>query len=428
MSAEGSTPIVIIGGGPAGTTLAILLAEASIPVVLVEDGKRPDLVVGESLIPAVVPLLRKLGIEDEVKAISQHKPGVSFLHEKAAPIHFNFSPVARYLPTYAYNVPRPQFDELLRTRAEQAGVNFIRHRAKLTAHPGNPERELALSDESLAAIPQLGGRQPRLIVDATGRGRLSARLLAIDAHHGPRKDVAHFAHFTDCPRPTPEGQVVINSLSEGWAWVIPLPDRVSIGIVVNKETARRWGETPAQRLQYALDNEALLQTAVPNAKRISPTATYNNYQLTSKRGHGPGWVATGDAFGFVDPMLSSGLFLAMHSSHLLFDRALSRPEHHWQPGINRYLDEFSQWLHCWKELIQYFYDGRIFALHEAGTQTAARIPIPSPFSLLEKHTSKHIACMASGALTTKRYSRSILSFASKHLVWGVPKPQHFAIH
>jgi len=433
MPSAGSTPIVIIGGGPAGTTLAILLADASIPVIVVEDGKQPDLVVGESLIPAVIPLLRKLGIENRVKAISQHKPGVSFTHKNADTIHFNFSPVAPYLPTYAYNVPRPEFDQLLRQRAHEAGVPFIHHRVKLIAQPENPSQELALDQDTINAIPQLNGNQPPLIIDATGRARLSARTLSISATHGPRKDIAHFAHFTNCPRPQPEGQVIINTLSNGWAWIIPLPDKISIGIVVDKTTARLWGDSPESRLQFALNNEPQLKQITHGAQRISPTVSYTNYQLTSHRGRGPGWVAVGDAYGFVDPMLSSGLFLAMHSANLLYKHAFQQSLpvngsiHISEKGTNRYLKEFNQWLQCWTELIEYFYNGRIFTLHQAGSMVGTRFPITPLFKIVEKHTSKQIACMASGALTTKRYSRNMLAFISKHLIWGAPPPATFAI-
>ena len=113
-----SSPIV--GAGPGACALAALLAQRGVRTVVFDDGNRPELLVGESLIPAVVPILRRLGIEERTAAISQRKPGVSFLHGETTSIHFNFAPIAPRLPTYAYNVDRMKFDLLLKDRAMES--------------------------------------------------------------------------------------------------------------------------------------------------------------------------------------------------------------------------------------------------------------------------------------------------------------------
>ena len=211
-----SAPVVaIVGAGPAACTLAALLASRGVRALLFDDGRRPDLLVGESLIPAVVPILRQLQIEERVAAISQHKPGVSFLHGESCPIHFDFQPVRGLLPTYAYNVDRRAFDLLLRSRAVECGAEIVPQRA--TVVPGQDRsRELLLDDASLAAAGL--SAQPDLIVDATGRARMAARLLNIPAARGPRNDVAIFAHYTGFQMPQPAGQVLISRLSHGWSW------------------------------------------------------------------------------------------------------------------------------------------------------------------------------------------------------------------
>lgn len=100
--------VSIIGSGPSGATLASLLTMKGLDVTLFDDGRRPDLVVGESLIPAVVPVLRKLGLEERAAAICQHKPGVTFTLDAREKIEFCFQSLAgTVMPTYAYNAPRP---------------------------------------------------------------------------------------------------------------------------------------------------------------------------------------------------------------------------------------------------------------------------------------------------------------------------------
>ena len=138
-----------------------------IDVTLFDDGRRPELVVGESLIPAVIPVLRKLGLEERAAAICQKKPGVTFTLDATEKIEFCFQSLAgTTMPTYAYNAPRPAFDNLFDTRADELGVKRVRTRAKIERVG---QDGLRLAEETLAQAPWLGGRQPELIVDATGR-------------------------------------------------------------------------------------------------------------------------------------------------------------------------------------------------------------------------------------------------------------------
>ena len=129
----------IVGSGPSGATLASLLALKGVDVTLFDDGRRPDLIVGESLIPAVVPVLRKLGLEERAAAICQYKPGVTFTLNASERAAFCFQSLAHYGgPTYAYNAPRPAFDRLFDERADELGVKRVRTRAKI--EPGRFER------------------------------------------------------------------------------------------------------------------------------------------------------------------------------------------------------------------------------------------------------------------------------------------------
>ena len=230
--------VAIIGAGPCGSALATFLARQGAEVALFDDGRRPELLVGESLVPAVTPILERLGIEEETATFGLVKPGVSFIWSPTDRFSFTFARFAPAVPPYAYNIPRPRFDEALLAKAVAAGVNRTVARARLEP-TGRDGAELALAPETLAAAPMLGGRQPDLIVDATGRARLSARALRIPAQVGPRNDVAHFAHFEGWSWDDAPGQVLIARLKAGWSWCIPFKERLSVGIVVGREDADR---------------------------------------------------------------------------------------------------------------------------------------------------------------------------------------------
>lgn len=422
--------LAILGAGPAGSTLAALLARRGFKVLVFDDAMRPDLLVGESLVPATVPVMRRLGIEERVAAYSQRKPGVSFLHREGTRLDFHFGPIARSLPTYAYNIPRPRFDDTLRERAEELGARFVTLRAKV--EPGDAAREIRLSGETLAAAGL--SEHPRILIDASGRSRLFARTLGIGAKSGERSDVAYFAHFEDFPHDfQPEGQVVISILDHGWSWRIPLPGRLSVGIVLHKDIAKTYGGTPEERLEHALRTEPLLKDHAKHAKRITPVMTYTNYQLVSDRGHGPGWAACGDSFGFVDPMLSPGLFMALESARLFDEHVFAKgPEVLDFPeimaaGFQAAEAELHDWHESWRELIRHFYDGGIFSLYETGTKFSARHKGWPGIAFMEKHMTKHIASMASGAFTRRKYSRGLVGFMRKHMLRDCRPPEDYAV-
>ncbi|SKA98349.1 Dehydrogenase (flavoprotein) [Prosthecobacter debontii] len=426
--------IVIVGAGPAGCTLAAFLAQRGLSCVVFDDDKRPDLLVGESLIPGVVPVFRQLGIEDRVAEISVRKPGASFFVTGDGPrIHFSFKNVEGHLPPYSFNSPRPELDNLLRLRAEELGAKFIHARAEVIASEQMGHPTVRLSETSLKQAGLPLDAQP-LLIDASGRARCFARAMQIPAIRGGRDDIAYFAHYEDFDHDEVEpGQVIISVLKAGWSWRIPLPGRLSVGIVVDKDHAKTLGTTAEERLETALREEPMLAAKGRRAKRLTPVMTYTNYQLLSTQGYGPGWVLLGDAFGFVDPMLSPGLFMSLEGARQLdacvFAKGadiLNHPQA-LQKALAAYSRRIVQWHHAWTELVNYFYDGRIFRIHLAGKNLAMK---PSPFnlaSIMERHSTFHIASMASGGYTRSLYSRSLMRLLSKYLVWQVPAAENFAV-
>lgn len=419
--------VAIVGAGPAGCTLACLLAKRGISCVVFDDDKRPDLLVGESLLPTVVQILRELDIEAEVKAMAQFKPGVSFLHESGEHIDFFFPPKERKnLPNYAYNVPRPAFDNIIRKRAESLGVRFVSRRAGLTKGTGDREIEL-----DAASLESIGGEHPKLLVDATGRARVFARVLGLGARRGQRADIAYFAHYENFDSDGPkEGQVVLTVLRTGWSWRIPLPGRLSVGIVVPSEIARGFGALAEERMEAIISSEPLLNQAGRERKRITEVMTYTNYQLVSERGFGSGWASVGDAYGFVDPMLSPGLFMAMRSAKML-DAAMVKAGKLSSESLGKRLatvyKELEGWHTAWQEIIDYIYDGSLFSLNEGGKVMRENVEKYPLMSKVERHLTRCITGMVSGAETTHVYNRKLLRFFRKYLMREVRPPEDYAI-
>jgi flavin-dependent dehydrogenase len=425
--------VAIVGAGPSGSALAILLAREGAAVTLFDDGRRPELLVGESLVPAVIPILRRLELEKETASFSRVKPGVSFVWSPTDRVSVTFSRFAPAVFPYAYNVPRPHFDDALLARAIASGVDYVTARAQLVpSASAGASAELQLGPETVAAAPGLSGRQPDLIVDATGRARLAARALGIPARLGPRKDVAHFAHFEGFSWDEAPGQVRIARGDAGWSWCIPLQERLSIGIVLGQDDAARLGRTPVERLERAIAIDPGLTAIVGRGRRVTDVATYANYQLISERAYGRGWVMVGDAFGFVDPMLSPGVFLALRSSEQLADaltpwlrrRAVPSPAE-LQTVLTAYAATQSEMLTAWLELVAYLYDGRLAALMRVG-QSWMPENVGLAKRALSTHIARHVGLLASGAATTSRYSRGLLRFLGRYGLRGVD-PAELAI-
>jgi flavin-dependent dehydrogenase len=430
---RGQMRVAIVGGGPSGSALAIMLSVLGADVSLFEEGRRPALLVGESLIPAVVPILRRLGVEEDTAGFSQRKPGATFVWSPSDQVRVTFDRFAPAVFPYAYNIPRPRFDEALLARAVACGVRHVPTKARLQRADGDGEHGvLALAPETLAGAPALEGRQPDLIVDATGRARYAARVLNIPARMGPRKDVAHFAHFQGFRWDDAPGQVLVTRGRAGWNWCIPLRDRLSVGIVLGRDDAAELGREPEERLHRAIATDPWLSSIAGDAHRVTPVATYANYQLISERGYGRGWVMAGDAFGFVDPMLSPGLFLALRSAELLADgltpwlqrREIPSP-HELDRVMARYASVQTEMLGAWLELVEQFYDGRVAALMRAG-RTWDTVGSGLLRSAIDGHVARHVGLLASGTATTARYSRGLLRFLSRYALRGVD-PHELAI-
>ena len=322
--------IAIVGAGPSGSALAAFLAKEGLDVVLFAHGKRPPIIVGESLVPAVVPYLRRLGIEEEVAAFSIWKGGATFVFGTDGRMSFRFNEVRAARTTYSYNVPRDRFDALCVEAARRAGARVVEYRARIEREDGSDR--IRLSDDTLAAAGDALPEPPEFIVDAAGRRRMLPDLLGIPTLDGDRRDVALHAHFEGIEVEIP-GNVHTDRLSHGWLWRIPLPGRVSMGVVVDAEYLRKFGNSAEEQFDNFLKDDPVIRDYARPARRVTPVVKYSNYQSRATRGVGPNWALAGDSFGFVDPVFSSGMLIALQSADWLAEalrkgttRALARYE------------------------------------------------------------------------------------------------------
>lgn len=413
MTHRGIRNVAILGAGPAGASLAAYLARAGIQVTLFDGGTRPALVVGESLVPAVVPFLRRLGIENEVAAYSTFKPGATFVFDADDTLSVRFDEVRAARTPYSYNVPRDRLDASIREAALRAGARLVPQHARFERKPGN--ERVRLTAGSLAAAGLAG--PPDLIVDASGRSRVLSRLLGIPSVEGARRDLALHAHMEGVPLRM-EGNVHTDRLDHGWCWRIPLPGRVSVGLVMDGAVLREFGANAEEQFDAYLRQDPLLREWGFTAKRISPVLRYTNYQLRSTRGVGPGWALVGDAFGFVDPVFSSGLLVALDGASALARAVLAgRPA-----AFRRYEARVLRHLENWQRVVGYFYDGRLFTLLKVGELMSTRLP----GRLLDFHFRKHMPRIFTGESTMKRYSVGLLDFMVRHALAG-NDPQGLAV-
>jgi flavin-dependent dehydrogenase len=395
--------VVILGAGPAASTLAILLARMGICVIVLHKPKHTSLMVGESLLPAIIPMLRELGVEDEVRGYSLLKPGATINFSETVNFMFAYSQLRGRLPKYSYNVPRERFDDTLLNAAKQAGAVIIEAVAR-AERIGNEDR-VRLDAATMKLTERIFPGQPDLIIDATGRVRLLPNLLKIPSTIGIRKDTALFAHVDNTYLDN-EGHIHATRMDYGWSWRIPLPTCISVGMVIPEEHLLKYGITKEERYDNMLRQDSVLAKIAKNTKRISPVMEYTNYQLVSTRLTGNGWALVGDTAGFIDPIFSSGVFVGMESAfHLAkaIRKGTSRSFQHYESKVLHHLK-------CWHEFVNYYYDGRLFTAFLVGKKLENN-PI---IKLLSGHFTKHFGGIFTGAASSSHYSRRLLHFVVRH--------------
>jgi flavin-dependent dehydrogenase len=324
--------VLVVGGGPAGSTAAALLAERGYRVTLLEKARHPRFHIGESLLPANLPLLEKLGVADAVKAIGMEKWGAEFV----SPWHdhtqsFEFADAMDKSMPMAYQVRRAEFDEILIRNASSKNARVVEgcQVQDVNFLPGNAGIQVQgrHDDGSIETV------HARFVLDASGRDTFLGNRFKIKQRNKKHNSAAIYAHFSGAERSPGKaaGNITIFWFEHGWFWLIPLANgATSVGAVTwpyylktrNKKTLELF-------LQETIALCAPLSERLQHAKMTTPVEATGNYSYVCDRTHGSNYLLLGDAYTFIDPVFSSGVMLAMQSAFVgadTVDTCLRHPQ------------------------------------------------------------------------------------------------------
>jgi flavin-dependent dehydrogenase len=309
--------VLVIGGGPAGSTAAALLAQRGYRVTLLEKAHHPRFHIGESLLPANLPLLDKLGVGDAVKAIGMEKWGAEFV----SPWHdhrqsFEFADAIDKSMPMAYQVRRAEFDEILIRNASSKNARVVegcevRHIEFLADDRG----VVAQAHHDDGAIETV---QARFVLDASGRDTFLGNRFKAKQRNKKHNSAAIYGHFSGAVRHRgkAEGNITLFWFDHGWFWFIPLADgSTSVGVVVWPYYMKtRQKRTLEQFFRDTIAQCAPLQERLEQARLLNAVEATGNFSYVCDRTHGRNYLLLGDAYTFIDPVFSSGVLLAMQSA------------------------------------------------------------------------------------------------------------------
>ncbi|MBI5864083.1 MAG: tryptophan 7-halogenase [Planctomycetes bacterium] len=324
--------VVVIGGGPAGATAGTILAQHGRKTLVVERAAFPRFHIGESLMPETYWVFERLGMLEKLRRSTfVRKLSVQFVSasgRESAPFYFDERDPRECSQTW--QVLRSEFDRMMLENAAEHGavvwqpcnvVDVIEQAPPLGSGRLPAITGVVVQKEDGSTV-RVGAR---VVVDATGtNGMLSRRFDLRQADPALRK-ASVFAHYKGAwrdPNPRDTGATLVMQIENqaGWFWYIPLPDDiVSIGIVGDIDYLIKNRGKPEQILAEEIARCPFLRPRLEKAERVSPVHVLSDFSYNSKACAGDGWVLVGDAFTFLDPMYSSGVFFALKSAELAAD-------------------------------------------------------------------------------------------------------------
>ena len=323
---EIETDVAVIGAGPGGTAAAAYLARAGLKVMIFEREAFPRFRIGESLLPHNLPILHELGLGEEMEKRFIRKYGAHFADRYGnRRSRYPFASAIDKKYPYAYEVERAEFDEMLLEKALELGA---------TARMDWTVREVLFEGERAVGVHAVDNNsgdellvKARMVVDASGHSIAIGKKLGARVKSDLRTRAAFFSHYDDCYREAgdQEGDIQIVAFQYGWFWMIPFKgNSTSVGAVINDEflKLRDKGEDLDATLQRAIDMAPFVKERLKHAKKKWPARSIANYSYGSTHYAGDGYVMVGDAGAFLDPVFSSGVFLAMKSAQIASEQII----------------------------------------------------------------------------------------------------------
>jgi len=359
--------VIVIGGGPAGATVSTLVAQQGYKVKLFERDRFPRFHIGESLIPETYWVLKRLNMLDKMKGSPFIKKySVQFVSAKGKLSEpFYFMEHKPHECSQTWQVLRSEFDKMMLDNAREHGVD---------AQEGVRVLEVLFDGDRATGVRLLDAdgveRQVRakVVVDASGQTALIANRFKLRVTDSDLKKGAVWTYFEGAYRDVgrDEGATIVLQTvdKKGWFWYIPLHNNiVSVGIVSAFETLFAKGRGDHEAIyNQELDRCPAVKERVAMGRRVAGFYATKDYSYRSSQVAGPGWVLVGDAFGFLDPLYSSGVLLALKSGQLAADAiteglALNDTS---AEQLGQWEQAFCQGMDRMRRLVCEFYDGFSF--------------------------------------------------------------------
>lgn len=323
MDSANSRNVVVIGGGPAGATAATLMAQQGVSVTLLERELTPQYRVGESLIPETYWPLKRLKMLDQLKASHfVKKRGVQFVNSSgklSAPFYFHEH--KPHESSQTWQIGRTEFDSMMLQNARDQGVE-VNQGVRVLDVLFNGDRAVGV------LLKDSDGKRKELfadvIVDASGQSSMIINKFKLREPDPTLNKGAIWTYYEDAFRDEGEneGATIVLSLkkSNGWFWYIPLHNnKVSVGVVADFDYLFKGRQDHATTFQEELENCPVVKERIAMGKQVAVTRATKDYTYRAKQATGNGWVLVGDALGFLDPLYSSGILLALKSGELAAD-------------------------------------------------------------------------------------------------------------